>query len=219
MSKINQLSAVSVVGDADAVPIYSSGNGDARKASLSVIANYLQTKVTARDDKLTQYSAPATSGFTVQINDDNLSVWLILTPSDNFASGTIKLPLLQNCQDRQEILITCTKAITTLTVNPNGSNIIGVPSRILANESLRLRFDNVTQSWFVVDDVDNGTNGELISLSGTSYNGDGTIAEAIINGVSYVFTYSVGKLVSVVGGGVTKTLIWSGDNLISVTTS
>lgn len=151
MPTINQLSAVSSVSDADAVPIYSSGNGDARKASLSVIADYLQTKITSTDDKLTQYSAPSASGFTVQINNDNLSVWLILTPVADYASGTLKLPLLQNCKDRQEIMVTCTHAITTLTIDSNGSTVTGAPTALTENQSFRLRFDGVTKTWYKVD--------------------------------------------------------------------
>jgi hypothetical protein len=41
MTTINKLSAVDSVVAADQVPIYSSANGDARKASITVLAAYL----------------------------------------------------------------------------------------------------------------------------------------------------------------------------------
>jgi len=43
MPTISQLTAVSSVQDTDQVPVYSTDNGDARKASLSVIKAYILT--------------------------------------------------------------------------------------------------------------------------------------------------------------------------------
>ena len=43
MPTISQLTAVSSVTDTDQVPVYSTDNGDARKASLSVIKTYVLT--------------------------------------------------------------------------------------------------------------------------------------------------------------------------------
>jgi hypothetical protein len=42
MPTINKLSAVSVVSGSDLLPIYSAENGDARKASLNVIKNFVE---------------------------------------------------------------------------------------------------------------------------------------------------------------------------------
>lgn len=43
MPTISQLTATSSVTDTDQVPVYSTDNGDARKASLSVIKSYIMT--------------------------------------------------------------------------------------------------------------------------------------------------------------------------------
>lgn len=150
MPTINQLSAVDQVQASDQVPIYSSNNGDARKASMSVLAAFLQTLITATDDKVTQYAAPSATGFSVQINDDSDSVWLVLTPVAGYAAGTIVLPAVANCADKQEVLVNCTQAVTTLTVSGNGATVTGAPATLAANGFFRLRFDAVTDTWYRV---------------------------------------------------------------------
>lgn len=46
MTNINQLSAVDSVQSGDQVPIFSSANGDARKASMNVIRDFMQQGIT-----------------------------------------------------------------------------------------------------------------------------------------------------------------------------
>ena len=124
MTTINQLSAVDAVVSSDQVPIYSSSNGDARKASMSVIKDYVLSDATVADDKVTQYAAPAATGFTVTVNNSSDSVWLILTPLAGYAAGASTLPAVANCVDRQEVLVNTTQAVTTLTVSGNGATVI-----------------------------------------------------------------------------------------------
>lgn len=148
MPTINQLSSVDAVVSSDQIPIYSSENGDARKASLATLAKYLATQVTSVDDMVTQYFAPSATGFTVTITDGPNSIWLVLTPTAGFAAGTIKLPTMTNCVDRQEILVNTTQAVTALTINGNGSTVTGAPTTLAAGAYFRLRFDGVTDTWY-----------------------------------------------------------------------
>ena len=150
MPQINQLSAVDQVQPGDQVPIYSSSNSDARKASLSLLKTFFQEGVTAADDKITQYAAPSATGFSVQVNNDADSVWLVLTPTAGFAAGTLVLPAVANCVDRQEILVNCTQAVATLTVSGNGAAVTGAPTALTANGFFRLRFDAITDAWYRV---------------------------------------------------------------------
>lgn len=53
MPTISQLTAVSSVQDTDQVPVYSTDNGDARKASLSVIKTYILTNANFIDATFT----------------------------------------------------------------------------------------------------------------------------------------------------------------------
>lgn len=150
MTTINQLSAVDAVVSSDQVPIYSSGQGDARKASMSVIKSFVLSGATTSDDKISQYAAPSATGFTVTVNNSSDSVWLILTPLAGYAAGTLVLPAVANCVDRQEILFNTTQAVTTLTINANGATVIGAPTTLAANAFFRLRFDDVLNTWYRV---------------------------------------------------------------------
>lgn len=149
MATINQLNAAATVSGSDLLAIYSQQNGDARKLSLTNFAAWIATQVTFVDDKVTQYSAPLT-GTTVLATDTQNSVWLILTPAGGLAALTIKLPLLANTLDKQEILVNSTQAITTLTLDGNGSSIVGGPTTLAANGFFRLRFDAVMKTWYRV---------------------------------------------------------------------
>ena len=53
MPTISQLTAVSSVQDTDQVPVYSTDNGDARKAALSVIKTYILTNANFTDATFT----------------------------------------------------------------------------------------------------------------------------------------------------------------------
>jgi hypothetical protein len=150
MTTINQLSAVDSVVSSDQVPIYSSGQGDARKASMSVIKSFVLAGATTSDDKISQYAAPSATGFTVTVNNSSDSVWLILTPLAGYAAGTLVLPAVANCVDRQEILVNTTQAVTTLTINANGATVIGAPTTLAANAFFRIRFDDVLNTWYRV---------------------------------------------------------------------
>lgn len=138
------------VEDGDQLPFFSTSNGSSRRIAASALKAYCQEGVTANDDKLTQYSSPSATGFSVQVNNASNSVFLLLTPAGTFATGTIVLPLQANCIDRQEILAHSTQTITTLTINGNGSALSGAPTTITAGGFFRLRFDNVNKIWYRV---------------------------------------------------------------------
>lgn len=150
MPTINQLSAVDAVVSSDQIPIYSSEQGDARKASMATLLAFFAGQITANDDKITQYAAPSATAFNVQINNDSKSVWLVLTPTAGFAAGTLTMPAVANCVDRQELLVNCTQAVTALTIAANGATVTGAPTTLAANAYFRLRFDAVTKTWYRV---------------------------------------------------------------------
>jgi hypothetical protein len=147
---INELSALDAVVAADQVPVYSSANGDARRVSLTTLKAFCTEDIAASDDKVTQYASPSASPFTVTITDANNSVWLKLTPTGTLAAGTITLPAVANCVDRQELLVSCSQIVTTLTVAGNGATVTGAPTTLAANSFFRLRFDDVANEWIRV---------------------------------------------------------------------
>lgn len=149
MATINQLAQVDSLSSADQVPIYSASNGDARKSSLNQLTAFLQKALVVQDDKTTQYAAPSATGFTVNVQSSG-STWLLLTPTGAFAAGTIVLPAVATVQDRQELLVNCTQAVTTLTVSGNGATVTGAPTTLSANAFFRLRFDQASSVWYRV---------------------------------------------------------------------
>ncbi|MCK5600587.1 hypothetical protein KAR91_01890 [Candidatus Pacearchaeota archaeon] len=154
MPEINQLTAVDTVVDSDLVPIYANSNGDARKAAMSVILAYMQANLSFSESGIsytTQYAAPSATDFSVQVTDGSANIHLILMPVAGYADGEIVLPAVGNVVDKQEVLVNCTQAVTTLVVDGNGAvAVTGEPSGLSANDFFRLKYDLTVQSWYRV---------------------------------------------------------------------
>jgi hypothetical protein len=155
MPTINQLSATDTLAAGDQVPVYVASSGDARKAAMSVMLAYMQANLTFPDtgfvDYATQYASPSATGFNVAITDSSANTHLILTPTAGYATGTITLPAVANCIDKQEVLVNCTQQVTTLTVNGNGATAVtGEPAALGADDFFRLKYDLATSTWYRV---------------------------------------------------------------------
>jgi len=153
VAEINQLSAVDAIVAGDQVPVYDISNGDARKASMTVLLAFMQANLVIANTSIytTQYAAPSATGFSVAITDADDSIHLILTPGATYATGTIVLPSSTNAIDKQEVLVNCTQIVTTLTVDGNGAiAVTGAPTTLAANDFFRLKYDLATQTWYRV---------------------------------------------------------------------
>jgi hypothetical protein len=150
--QINQLSRADTVTAGDLAVIFSTNNGDARAAAMSVLLAYMQENLTASGSFMTQYASPNATAFNVLISPTTAgeNVYLLLTPTAGFAAGTITLPALASAVDGQEVLVSCTQAVTTLTVAGNGATVNGAPTTLTANGFFRLRFNGVNNSWYRV---------------------------------------------------------------------
>lgn len=137
---------------ASQIPFYDPQNGQDRKMSVDQLAALLEEELTPGGSLLTQYAAPNATGFNVAIAPptNGASVFLLLTPAGAYAAGTITLPAQAVCIDGQELLVTCTQAVTALTVAGNGSTVNGAPAALAANGFFRLRFDGVFKAWYRV---------------------------------------------------------------------
>ena len=157
MTAINRLSAVDSIASTDLFPVWSNGSADARKAAASVLLAYMQANLTFTSqgagivEYATQRSAPSATGFSVAITDDDDSTHLILTPVAGYAAGTIVLPAVANAIDKQRVLVNCTQAVTTLTVDKNGATAVtGAPTTLAANGFFTLKYDLPTLTWYRV---------------------------------------------------------------------
>lgn len=150
MPTISQLSTADEVSGGDLFPLYSSSDSDTRKVSATTLKAFINEDVVSTDDKVVQFAAPTATGFTVNITDSSDSIWLVLTPSAGYATGTITLPAVANCANKQEILVNTTQAVTTLTVSGNGATVVGAPTTLAANAYFRLKFESVLSKWYRV---------------------------------------------------------------------
>lgn len=150
MSSINQLTSQTSLSASDLVAIWSSGNSDTRRVSLYALAAFLQDILTAGGGMITQYAAPNVSGYSVTIAPptNGATMWLLLIPNAAYAALTVTMPAV--VVHGQEVLITSTQAVTTLTLNGNGRGVVGAPTTLAANAFFRLRFDGVLSNWYRV---------------------------------------------------------------------
>lgn len=140
---------------AASIPFYDTANGADRKASVTEFAALLQTLLASAASPAAQYAAPNATGFSVAIvpPSNGASVLLILSPAAGYAAGTIVLPAKETCIDGQEISVTCTQTVTTLTVSGNGATVNNAPTSFNQSGSLpfmTLRFDGVMGAWYRV---------------------------------------------------------------------
>jgi len=147
MPTINQFSAVTSLNPSDQLLVFSSNNGDTRKASISTLLEFFEANF-ASPEFVEVYANPTLSGFVVPIPDSTANQWLILAPTGAFAAGSITLPLSSGLVDGQQVLVTTTQATTTFLVNGNGASVIGFPTALGAGGFFSLRYEKLGNRWF-----------------------------------------------------------------------
>jgi hypothetical protein len=145
MSNINQLSTINTLQGGDLIPVWSTNNGDTRKASMTTLATYMQSALTLPGALATQYSAPSTSGFSVTVSAGD--TWLLLTPTGTLAVGAIVLPT--GAADKSVVSVNCTQIVTALSVT-SGNTVTGAPTTLAANGFFTMRYDAATAAWYRV---------------------------------------------------------------------
>lgn len=151
MSAIRRLSH-STPSTSSQFPFYDPHNGQDRRCSGAELADMIQAELGDLSGYVTQYAAPGTSAFTVQVAPpaDGANVFLLLMPAAGFASGTIAMPSVTQARDHQQVLVSSTAAVGALAVNGNGATVIGAPTSLTGGSSFCLQFDAVTQGWYIV---------------------------------------------------------------------
>lgn len=152
MPTIDQLSSTAALAPEDVIPFFSDAAKDARKVTMPVLANYLKATLDGEPDETVYALAVVGSTFTTTIEPLTAggNVHALLTPSAAFTAGTITLPGSDTRGDGQEVLVTCTKAITALTVAGNGAAVNGAPTTLAANGWFRMKFDLASITWYRV---------------------------------------------------------------------
>jgi hypothetical protein len=147
MTNINQLSSLDTIQLGDLLAVWSTNNGDTRKASMSLLLSFMQANLTLPGSLTTQYAAPSATGFSVTVALGD--TWLLLTPTGTFAAGTIVLPT--SAADKSEVSVNCTQIVTALTVSAGGTTVTGAPTTLAAaNAFFTMRYDAATNAWYRV---------------------------------------------------------------------
>lgn len=131
--------------------IWDSSNSDWRLCTLQDIMTLFEANMTETgvQEAQTQYAAPTTAGFDIQINDNDDDTHLILTPTNTLANGAITLPYTTNVRDKQLCIVNCTQQVTAFTVNLNGAvAAYGAPTSLAADDFFTLKYDVNANSWY-----------------------------------------------------------------------
>jgi hypothetical protein len=137
---------------ASALPFYDPSNGADRRASMTALAELMAELLPTPGGLVTQYASPSATGFTVTVSPPTAgaSMWLLMTPVAGYAAGTIVFPAVATVNDGQEVLVTSTQSVSTVTWTGNGATISGAPAGITGGTPLRFKFDRVSGAWYRV---------------------------------------------------------------------
>lgn len=148
---IQNLAKVSTLSLSDLIAVFSNSLGSDAAATLQTLVTFLQGQLTANGSTITQYFAPNATGWAVTVTPPvaGENVYLLITPTAGFATGGIAPPPQTSCVDGQTFTVSCTQAVTTLTVVTNGATAVnGAPTALTANGFFRLRYDGPSKSWY-----------------------------------------------------------------------
>lgn len=140
------------ISSASQVPFYDPSQGQDRRASVADLVALVQSLTSSGAQLITQYAAPSATSFSVAVSPTTpgASMWLLLTPAAGYAAGTVVLPPMSACVDKQEVQVSSTQSVASLNVFGGDAVVNGAPSSISANSFFRLRFDGVYRAWYRV---------------------------------------------------------------------
>ena len=148
MPTINQLPTITALSGGDQFAVYNTGNGDARKCSVTTLSEYIAAQ--GDSTTYTQYESP-TNGFVLNVGGSGILTWLIITPATSLASGTLVLPASGGVKDGMEIIVNTTRQINSVSFTLNGATAIyGNPAVLAAEDTFTLKYSNGLNSWFRV---------------------------------------------------------------------
>ena len=129
--------------------IWDQANSSWKRSPLNAIFTlFSESFMNTMLEPDSQYSAPAVTGFDVQINSNNNDTHLILTPASTLAEGSITLPTPANLRDKQLLICNCTQQVTLFTVVGNGASAVnGAPTALSADDFFTLKYDLTLNTW------------------------------------------------------------------------
>lgn len=129
--------------------IWDSASNTWKVATLSnIFTLFSESFLNVMEEPDSQYAAPATTDFNIDINANSNDTHLILTPASTLAAGTITLPTPANLRDKQLLICNCTQQVTSLTIEGNGAAAVnGAPTSLSADDFFTLKYDGTLNTW------------------------------------------------------------------------
>lgn len=144
-TNITELNGATSISLADKSVVLSGNDRDSRLYSFTQLLALMQSNLKFGFPALVmQYSAPSATGFAITMLAADS--WLLMTPTNAFAAGTITLPATKN--DQQRVLITSTLTVTALSILGAGASVSGAPTTLVPGGFFTMAYDAVTATWY-----------------------------------------------------------------------
>lgn len=153
ITSIEDLTEVAELASADSIPLASNAEGSPRRATVGTLTAYILEQMEPLSGLTRQSAVPSASPFTVTVAppEDGASMRLIIKPTGTMAVGTVNLPDVDEAEDGQEVLVSCTQIVTALTVAATGLSVTGAPTTLAAaNGFFRMMYDAADLTWYRV---------------------------------------------------------------------
>ena len=187
MPEINRLSTLEEIKPSDLMVFYSVGNSDSRKATVSALQAYLQDAQGGKyvEKFTTQRANPTANNFTLISKNNNSNKWLILTPSQDYQDGSIIFPESFNLLDGQEIIISSSKNLQSLSIISDGAIVQSQPLILKPFESIKYKYDIAIKEWKLISSsftgsLKNGVSGQFTTVDGKTITIDNGIVVSIV---------------------------------------
>ncbi|WP_202741486.1 transcriptional regulator [Acinetobacter sp. 'aerobic (ED)'] len=145
-SRLNQTDALD---GGDQFVIYKGNCTDFRALPQDILLEWIKENFPSNgaDCKPFVQRFNPSANFTIEVDNKPEGTYLLLNPSSAITSGTIVLPNGSEVIDQQTILFSSSRQINNLTINGNGSAVVGAPNAIAATAHFKLQYDKLSGTW------------------------------------------------------------------------
>ena len=157
MATINQLSALDSLQGGDNIAVYDASNGDARKSSLTLLSEWLQSiwiyPATLKREPTFIDISTLPSSSTVTISTDGANYHFTLGGA-SVTLVALQLPGSADAADNQEVSVTATTALTQLQMLVGtGASVVGggFLGAFAIADSVRFKYNLATTTWYRIE--------------------------------------------------------------------
>ncbi|MEB3793857.1 MULTISPECIES: transcriptional regulator [unclassified Acinetobacter] len=146
-----RLNETDALGVGDQFVLYKGNCTDFRSVPQDVILSWILSNIPVVKpvSAIIQPFNP-NANFTKEIDNNAAGTYLVINPSAAIAVGTLVLPSVNSIVDGQEVLVTSSQQITDLTIDANGATVIGAPDAMGATAFFKLKYEELSQTWYRV---------------------------------------------------------------------